>query len=134
MVPVPIHAVRRRERGYNQAEDIAAEVSSQTAVPVLANALGRVRPTLSQTRLGQEERQRNLGGAFACLLPEVLAGKRLLLVDDVFTTGATASECARLVLGAGGASVGVLALARVDADPDGDDFGREMEAVSGFVV
>lgn len=132
LAPVPIHAVRKRERGYNQAEEIAREASRHLGLPVLAHALSRTRATVSQTKLNREQRARNLENAFRCRKPASVLGKRILLVDDVYTTGATVARCAELLLEAGALSVGVLALAKVDALPELDDFAMEMETVSGY--
>jgi ComF family protein len=132
LAPVPIHAARKRERGYNQAEEIAREAARHLLLPVLAHALSRTRATVSQTKLNREQRARNLENAFRCADPASVRGKRILLVDDVYTTGATVARCAELLLEAGALSVGVLALAKVDAVPEMDDFALEMEAVSGY--
>ncbi len=134
LVPVPIHPIRRRERGYNQAEVIAGELSRLSGLPVLAESLHRSRSTLSQTKLDRHARSQNLDEAFSCQDPEPLLGKRLLLVDDVFTTGATASQSSALLLRSGCVSVGVFALAKVEASSADDDLGLEMEAVSGYLV
>lgn len=134
LVPVPLHAVRERERGYNQAALIAATFGEFTGVPLLAGALERTRKTGTQTKLGREERQGNLSGAFACPDPAVVAGKRLLLVDDVFTTGATVSACALALKAAGCAEVGVIALGWVETEAAGDDFVMEMEAVASYLA
>lgn len=134
LVPVPIHPVRKRERGYNQAEEICKEIQGFLGLPVLPAALLRTRATKSQTRLDRRNRGRNLEGAFACPDPEAVRGKRLLLVDDVFTTGATMGRCAELLIAAGAGAVGALALARVEAAQDLDDFALEMEAVSSFAT
>lgn len=134
LLPVPLHAVRRRERGYNQAEEIATSMGRMTGVPVLAKELRRIRETGTQTALGRDGRQRNLGGAFACPSPERLRGKRILLVDDVYTTGATAAACAEALRKAGCAEIGVVALGIVKADTAGDDFVKEMEALAGYLV
>ena len=132
LVPIPIHSVRRRERGYNQAEEIAKEASRYLGIPVVANALKRTRATVSQTKLNREDRRANLEKAFAARVRDGIRGKRLLLVDDVYTTGATIGRCAELLLEAGAASVGVLALARVETSGELDDFALEMEAVSSY--
>ncbi len=132
MVPVPIHPTRKRERGYNQAAEIALDASAYLGLPVLKDALRRVRATLSQTRLNRLERGKNLDNAFVCGDPDAVRGKRVLVVDDVYTTGATVGRCAELLLLAGAASVGVLALARVETDGDLDDFELEMEAVLSY--
>jgi ComF family protein len=134
LVPVPIHSVRKRERGYNQAEEIARAMSPFLGLPVLSGALRRPRPTRSQTRLGRDERRDNLADAFRCPHPEAVRGKRLLLIDDVYTTGATAGRCRERLSAAGAAGVGVLALARVEAASPGDDLAKEMEAVSCYAV
>jgi ComF family protein len=145
LVPVPLHAARLRERGYNQAEAIATEFARASGATLMADALRRVRATGTQTKLGRGQRQGNLRRAFVCPEPALLAGKRVILVDDVFTTGATAEECARLMLRAGCARVDVLTLAKVEAQPAPgsgsaaggrveDDFLREMEAAAGFYV
>lgn len=134
LVPVPIHAVRRRERGYNQAEAIAAAIAPAVGVAVAAKALARKRSTRSQTRLGRGDRRANLAGAFACPRPDAVRGKRILLIDDVFTTGATTDQCAAVLLAAGAASVGVLALACVEAASPEGDFVREMESISAYAV
>ena len=134
LVPVPIHPARRRERGYNQAEEICAEIRGFLALPVLPSALRRTRATQSQTRLDRRKRGRNLDGAFVCPDPEAIRGKRLILVDDVFTTGATMGRCAELLLAGGAVKVAALALARVEAAREADDFALEMEAVSVFAA
>ena len=134
LIPVPVHAVRRRERGYNQAEEISREAARYLGLPVAADVLVRVRATGSQTQLNRRERGSNLAHAFACKSPGSIRGKRILIVDDVFTTGATAARCAESLKSAGAAEVGVLALARVESAADRDDFALEMEAVSSYAI
>ena len=112
-VPVPLHASRRRERGFNQATDLARHLG----VPVVA-ALRRVRATPTQTGLPAAQRHRNVREAFA--LPRgghTLAGATVVLVDDVSTTGATLEACARVLKGAGAAEVRALTAARVVTSP-----------------
>ena len=134
LVPVPLHASRLRERGYNQAEALGAVLAETTGTPLLSTALRRIRGTGTQTRLGKGGRQANLEGAFACPRPESVKGLRILLIDDVFTTGATASECARTLLKAGCSETALLALARVEANPVQDDFRLEMELAAGYCL
>lgn len=134
LAPVPLHPARERERGYNQAALIAGEFGEIAGTPVLAGALRRIRHTGTQTKLGREERQGNLAGAFVCPDPPMAAGKRLLLVDDVFTTGATVSACALALKAAGCAEVGVIAIGWVETELAGDDFVREMEAVASYLA
>lgn len=133
LVPVPIHGARRRERGYNQAEAIAAHLGALWGKPVWPKALVRGRATRSQTRLSKGERGRNLAGAFAGRDARV-KGKRLLLIDDVFTTGATTEACASALLAAGAAEAGVFALAKVESGSPADDFVREMEAAAAYAA
>ena len=110
LVPVPLSATRRRERGYNQAESLARTLASARGWPV-ATALVRVRATPPQVGLDPAARRANVRGAFAWR-GEPLAGSRVLLVDDVLTTGATASECAAVLKAAGAGWVGLLTIAR----------------------
>lgn len=113
LVPVPLHWTRRFRRGFNQAEVLATAIGRRHGLPVIRRALRRPRRTLPQQG-DAEARRRNVRDAFAVSVPGAVAGQRLLLVDDVFTTGATANACARALLSAGAAAVGVLTLARVE--------------------
>lgn len=107
IVPVPLHPRRKRRRGYNQAELLAQEMARQLDLPV-SNALRRTRFTRPQVRLERGQRAANLEGAFQAVQP--LPGRRVLLVDDVVTTGATAQQCARALLASGADAVYLLAL------------------------
>lgn len=112
LVPVPLHSSRLRERGYNQSALLAVEMGKRSGLPVAGDSLVRLRPTKPQVNTaGAAERQRNLAGAFGCR-DRSLAGKRVLLVDDVCTTGATLSACAIALREAGASLVWGLALAR----------------------
>jgi len=111
LVPVPLHRRRRRERGFNQAELLSTYLGREIGLDVLVGALRRTRYTASQTKLGPEERHRNVEGAFACGDAGV-AGRRILLVDDVCTTGATLEACSRALMEGGAQSVWALTLAR----------------------
>ncbi len=110
LVPVPLHPDRQRQRGYNQAVLLAAALAGP-AVPILAGSLVRTRPTGTQTHLGRDERMANMSGAFTCRNGD-LAGKRVLLIDDVCTTGATLEACALACRQAGTLSVWGLTLSR----------------------
>ncbi len=110
VVPVPLHPKRLAERGYNQAELLARMVGSCLGTPVRC-ALVRTIHTGEQNKLGGHTRRENLRGAFAVPYPLLVAGSRVMLVDDVMTTGATANECARALLRAGAVEVLVLAAA-----------------------
>lgn len=110
LVPVPVHRVRRRERGYNQSEELARAFARRTGLPVLTKALLRVRSTGTQTRLDAEQRWRNIGEAIR-IGPDFRPGMTAIVVDDVMTTGATLTACAAALLGAGAGEVhGLVAL------------------------
>jgi len=119
IVPVPLHRARRRERGFNQSEELARDLSERFPFLRVHNALVRVRETPQQTRLRYDERRRNIKGAFAVGQDGDCRGKTLLVVDDVITTGATAEECARTLRRGGAKQVDVLAVARA-VRPDQD--------------
>jgi ComF family protein len=112
VVPVPLHRRRLLERGFNQAALLAAEVARRLDRPLDLRTLRRIRRTAAQTARDMEERRRNVRGAFAVRDGRPLRGLRVLLVDDVMTTGATVDECARTLLRAGAQSVDVFTLAR----------------------
>jgi ComF family protein len=107
---VPLHKARRRERGYDQAARLARAWARDAGLPFLDGALERVRPTRVQARLGARERRANVAGAFRVREPSALAGRKVVVVDDVVTTGATL-EAALATLGACGAEAAGLALA-----------------------
>ncbi len=110
LVPVPLAAGRRRARGYNQAECLADALGALTGHPVRPGRLSRVRETGTQTRLAPEARRANLAGAFAGRD----APRAAILVDDVFTTGATLTSAAMVLLDAGAAWVGGVTFARAE--------------------
>lgn len=113
LVPVPLHPARLRERGYNQAERICAGLGSVTGMPTAARAVVRSRNTPTQTSLGLREREANVRGAFRVPARErrSVAGKTVLLVDDVTTTGATLAACTAALRGAGAGPVFAAAVA-----------------------
>jgi len=110
IMPVPLHAARLRQRGFNQALALARRVGKLWQVPVEAETLIKARQTKPQTMLPLVERQRNVRSAFACT--RRLHGAKVLLVDDVYTSGSTAHECARVLRRNGAGQVDVLTLAR----------------------
>jgi ComF family protein len=113
VIAVPLHWRRRWRRGFNQAELLAKEIAKKRRVP-LVKALRRVRPTANQSGLTSAARRLNIAGAFQAKPGADLRGKGILLIDDVFTTGATASACAAALKRAGATSVSLLTLARAD--------------------
>ena len=115
LVPVPLHPSRRRERGYNQAEELARAAGRVLALPVDTGRLRRLRATGTQTHLGRGDRQTNVRGAFAWE-GDRLDGQRIVLIDDVMTSGATFAAGAEACLAVGATEVSVLMLARVARD------------------
>jgi len=111
IVPVPLHPTKERERRYNQARALAEILSRRTGIPLL-DCLKRVRRTPTQTRFDRAERMENLLNAFKMRKIKEVQGKELILVDDVFTTGSTVNECARVLKDSGAGSVRVLTVAR----------------------
>ncbi|RLB80404.1 MAG: hypothetical protein DRH17_12025 [Deltaproteobacteria bacterium] len=112
LVPVPLHIKRLRERGFNQAHLLIRRWAKQEHIPCDGLTLFRTRWTEPQTTLSRTDRQKNIKGAFSLRRPENIKGHRILLVDDVYTTGATVNECARVLMEAGAEFVDVLTLAR----------------------
>ena len=112
LVPVPLHPTKQREREFNQAERLANCLSRATQIPLNPSLLARVLPTQSQTLLSREERQANVRKAFVYKRRQPLRGERIVLIDDVFTTGATTGACARVLRRAGAGAVCVWTVAR----------------------
>lgn len=118
VIPVPLFPAKARERGFNQAERLAKALSEALSIPLNCDAVKRPIPTPTQTSLGRDERQANVRGAFSAR-GKSLKGLSIVLVDDVFTTGATANECARALKKAGAAEVRVWTLGRATDAFDG---------------
>jgi len=121
IVPMPLYWRKRWQRGFNQSELLAREIGRRMHTPV-ENALRRVRNTAAQAGLTSAKRRLNVSGAFQAKKRANIDGRRVLLIDDVMTTGATAASCARALQRAGARQVTLLTLARADrrtqADPD----------------
>lgn len=113
IVPMPLHWTKRIARGYNQSRLLALELSRGTGLPV-ERLVRRRRATPSQAGLRGRDRRANVRGAFAVLSADRVAGRRLLLIDDVLTTGSTLNACAAVLKSAGAAHVSVLTLVRAD--------------------
>ncbi len=118
LVAVPLHPAKKRERGYNQAQLLADELSAWIGRPTDPRAVCRRRHTSSQTKLGRRERQENVRGIFGVKDRGRVEGRTIVLIDDVLTTGATMGSCAQALLEAGATSV--LALTAAAAPLDGD--------------
>lgn len=112
IMPVPLHTARLRLRGFNQALVIAHELSMAFSLPLSYDNLSRVRSTRPQVELAGEERIKNVAGAFALRRLDELKDRNVLLIDDVFTTGATMNECATVLKNAGVSRVTALTIAR----------------------
>lgn len=120
VVPVPLHPKRFRQRGFNQAYLLAKWFDRQikkiaqhsTTATVEREAVRRTRPTASQTGLKRKSRFDNIKNAFEAMKPELIDGQRILLIDDIYTTGATVNECAKVLLDSGASRIDVLTVAR----------------------
>jgi competence protein ComFC len=112
LIPIPMEIKKMKRRGYNQAQELASELSKITQAPMIIKNLIKIRKTISQTKLSAKERQENLTNAFAIKNPDQIRGKKIFLIDDVYTTGATMGECARVLKDAGAKSVWGITIAR----------------------
>lgn len=113
LLPVPLHIKRLRERGFNQSLILARAVGKKRQIPVNFSILKRHKFTETQTGMNKNERKLNIKGAFEITDERKISGQNIILVDDVYTTGATVNECARVLLKAKANRVAVLTLARV---------------------
>lgn len=112
ILPVPLHGKRLRQRGFNQSQLLGHALAQQWRIPLSVHNLRRIRWTEPQIGLSAPDRERNVRGAFSVTRPGKIAGKRVLLVDDVYTTGSTVSECSRVLKRAGAQDVWVITVAR----------------------
>ena len=112
ILPVPLHPVRLREREFNQAERLGRYLSRATTIPLNTHSLRRVEPTRTQTTLTREERRVNVSRAFQVVDVQSVTGKRILVIDDVMTTGATTNACAKALKRSGASKLAVWTLAR----------------------
>ena len=110
ILPIPLHASRERERGFNQSALLSKWFSERISIPWDGNLLVRKLATKSQAELDGDARRKNLKGAFTCSEPDLIKGRNLLLIDDVITTGSTMAECARTLTEAGASRVYGLAV------------------------
>lgn len=120
IVPVPSHRWRLWQRGFNQAAQIARQLSRQSGRPLVVDALERVKPTPSTKGLTRRARQKNVEGAFRVVRPDAIRGRAVIVVDDVMTTGATVAACAKRLRLAGARQVAVLTYARTLREGQGD--------------
>ncbi|WP_419815406.1 double zinc ribbon domain-containing protein [Glacieibacterium sp.] len=116
LVPVPLHRSRLWQRGFNQAALLARLVGRRTGTPLLVDGLKRVKRTRLSRGMNRRQRTENVRSAFRVARPTAITGRRIVLIDDVLTTGATVEACSRVLLRAGATSVHVLTWARVVRD------------------
>ena len=131
IIPMPLYWRKRWQRGFNQSELLAREIGRRTHLPV-ENALRRVRNTTAQAGLTSAKRRLNVSGAFRAKKSSAIDGRRVLLIDDVMTTGATAASCARALARAGARQVTLLTLARADRRPMFDPLMSDAQHDSNF--
>jgi len=112
LIPVPISSFKKRWRGYNQSEEIAKQLSVSLKIPILIDNLIKIKKTQPQFNLSKDERIENVKNVFKIKNAQEIQGKRIFLVDDVFTTGATMEECARVLKNAGVKNVFGIAITR----------------------
>jgi len=112
LTPVPLHKKRLKWRGFNQAEEIAKELTNYLKIPLINDCLIKIRETPTQMELSGEERKENIKGVFLVKNKDLIQNKKILLVDDVYTTGSTMEECARILKEAGAKEVVGMVVAR----------------------
>ena len=112
LLAVPITKKKLKQRGYNQSEEIAKALSENLQIPLLKSCLLKIKETPPQMTLSREEREKNIKGVFSVENKELIGNKKILLVDDVYTTGSTMEECARVLKKAGAREVWGIAVAR----------------------
>jgi ComF family protein len=112
IIPVPLCRARLRERGYNQSELLAREFAEYIKMPVLTDVLIRVKKTAPQKNMTAKQRAENMGGAFSVTDAALIKGRHILLIDDVYTTGATTDECAKVLRAAGARGIKVLTITK----------------------
>lgn len=112
LIPVPLEKSKMKERGYNQSEELAKKLSETIKTPLACGILVKIKKTESQMELSKEEREKNLKGAFLVKNPSKIKGKKVFLIDDVYTTGSTMEECARILRKSGAKEAWGIAIAR----------------------
>jgi len=112
LVPIPLHKKKLKKRGFNQAGEVAKELSRILKIPFFDDILIKIKQTTAQMELKKEEREKNIKGIFLCQKPEIIQRKKILLVDDVFTTGSTMEESALILKRAGAKEVWGIVVAR----------------------
>jgi len=112
MIAIPISKERKKSRGYNQSELIARSLSKTINVKMVVNCLGKIQNTVPQSVLNKEERKKNIKNAYKIYEKSQIIDRKVLIVDDIFTTGSTANECSKVLKEAGAKKVGVFTIAK----------------------
>lgn len=112
IIPVPISKKRRKERGYNQSELIAKEIAKNIQKEYNKQCLFKTKNITEQSKLNREERQKNIQGVYKLYNPQKIQNKKILLIDDIYTTGSTVNECSKILIQAQPKKIGVLTLAK----------------------
>ena len=116
IVPVPISRERMKQRGYNQSLIIAKELNKYIKLEIAENSLIKVKNVIEQSKLNKEDRQNNIINAYEIKNEQILENKKVLLIDDIYTTGSTVNECSKMLKLANPKKIGVLTLAKVTND------------------
>lgn len=111
MIPIPISSSRKRERGYNQSELLARKINRMASIPIEMQVLKKVKHNQPQSSLNRQQRKQNVKNVYKVQNELKIQNKKILLFDDIYTTGSTANECARILKGAGSLTVGILTIA-----------------------
>ena len=112
IIPVPISKKRQKERGYNQSLLIAREISNQTNLKLVNNCLIKTKNIVEQSKLNKEDRRQNIQGVYKLQNMQLIKNKKILLIDDIYTTGSTVNECSKILRQGNPSKIGVLVLAR----------------------
>ena len=112
IIPVPISKKRNKERGYNQSMLIAEEIANKTNLELVNNCLIKTKNIIEQSKLNKEDRQQNIQGVYSLQNERLINNKKILLVDDIYTTGSTVNECCKILQQANPKTIGVLVLAK----------------------
>lgn len=112
LISVPLHKKKIKQRGFNQAEEIGKHLSKSSEIPILNNVLFKIKQTPAQVELKKEQRKENIKGAFSIQNPELIKEKKILLIDDIFTTGSTLKECAKVLKQSGAKEIWGVVIAR----------------------
>ncbi|MCI8760296.1 MAG: ComF family protein [Clostridia bacterium] len=112
IIPVPISKKRRKERGYNQSELIGKEIAKKVGIDYNSQCLFKTKNIVEQSKLNKEEREKNIQGVYKIEKTKLLENKKILLIDDIYTTGSTVNECSKTLKQANPKQIGVLTLAK----------------------